>query len=527
MLFGMGYDGLTTADGRVNAGITLGQDMLDQYELNQGTSSAYSMVYHSGVTEDGTCTIGAVDCDWNVDPSEGGFHYSMFSLTKGLGEFIAPNLTVASNWYAKVVDLLLIQQAAEGSWPIDGRDDATTLFATDLSVASLGLVAVPPTLSVAKNGTGVGTVTSAPAGISCGATCSHAYTSGTSITLTATANAGSAFTGWSGAGCSGTGTCVVTLNSDTTVTATFSTSPTKPTSLSTSLSGGGFSGPKITVPTNTAVTDSATLSGDNAASAGGTVTYTVFSDATCQTMIASGGTKPVVAGSVPNSNAVTLANVGTYYWQASYSGDSSNGISASTCGDEVETVQTETNHAPVADPQCVNTQRDTPVPIKLTGSDADGNPLTYTIVSPPQHGTLSGTAPNLVYTPNAGYTGSDSFTFTVNDGHVTSAPANVGITIVAPRKHRRCHSQSTSNRGSCRCWHVDRSHKELRVVNHGYRAVKVTVFVNGHPKSFGELDRGATRTYDLAPYTGRQPWNDVTVTLTSPSATFQNVSLSL
>ncbi|MBI3802256.1 MAG: hypothetical protein HY282_00650 [Nitrospirae bacterium] len=75
-------------------------------------------------------------------------------------------------------------------------------------------------LSVAKTGSGTGTVASSPAGINCGATCSASYNSGTSVTLTATADANSLFTGWSGA-CSGTGSCVVTIDGAKSVTATF------------------------------------------------------------------------------------------------------------------------------------------------------------------------------------------------------------------------------------------------------------------------------------------------------------------
>src|SRR5206468_4026305 len=59
-----------------------------------------------------------------------------------------------------------------------------------------------------------------PTGISCPASCTTSFTSGTVVTLTATPAAGSTFTGWSGGGCSGTGTCAVTLNAATTVTAT-------------------------------------------------------------------------------------------------------------------------------------------------------------------------------------------------------------------------------------------------------------------------------------------------------------------
>ncbi len=77
------------------------------------------------------------------------------------------------------------------------------------------------TLSVGKVGTGSGTVTSEPAGISCGSGCSAAYVPGTSVTLTAIPAAGSTFTGWSGGGCSGEGACTVTLDADKYVAATF------------------------------------------------------------------------------------------------------------------------------------------------------------------------------------------------------------------------------------------------------------------------------------------------------------------
>jgi hypothetical protein len=81
------------------------------------------------------------------------------------------------------------------------------------------------------------------------------------------------------------------------------------------------------------VHDSSTLTGATS-NAGGTVTYTVYSDNTCTTSVASGGTKNVTNGSVPNSDDVTFNSAGDFYWQAVYSGDGNNQAATSTCIEE-------------------------------------------------------------------------------------------------------------------------------------------------------------------------------------------------
>jgi PKD repeat protein len=75
-------------------------------------------------------------------------------------------------------------------------------------------------LTVSKHGTGSGTVSSSPAGISCGVSCEASFDAGTLVTLTATADASSTFSGWSGP-CSGTGSCQVTMDQARSVSATF------------------------------------------------------------------------------------------------------------------------------------------------------------------------------------------------------------------------------------------------------------------------------------------------------------------
>ncbi|MFC7613559.1 hypothetical protein ACFQV2_08010 [Actinokineospora soli] len=92
------------------------------------------------------------------------------------------------------------------------------------------------------------------------------------------------------------------------------------------------------VPIGTTVHDTATLSGASA-NAGGTVTYTVFSDSGCSQNPQDAGTVNVVNGVVPNSNGITFTSAGTFYWQASYSGDANNNPALSVCTSEILVVQ--------------------------------------------------------------------------------------------------------------------------------------------------------------------------------------------
>ena len=67
--------------------------------------------------------------------------------------------------------------------------------------------------------------------------------------------------------------------------------------------------------------------------------------------------------------------------------------------------------------------------LTLKATDGDGDPLTYAISQNPTHGHLTGTAPNMLYTPDDNYTGGDSFTFSVSDGYGGSDSGTVTITI--------------------------------------------------------------------------------------------------
>ncbi|MDI9570363.1 MAG: kelch repeat-containing protein [Pseudomonadota bacterium] len=182
------------------------------------------------------------------DPSTGAF-YPYASLNQArrghavaqlsLGRFLVSGGAHAGNPTMEILDLATDTFTPVTTPMTTARvfHTATTLFTGEPEVdvlivggdvngtAELFTVATAPpanvTLTVAKEGTGVGTVTSAPAGISCGAACNHSFNAGTQVTLTATPASGSVFSGWSGGGCSGTGACTVTLNGNTVVTAAF------------------------------------------------------------------------------------------------------------------------------------------------------------------------------------------------------------------------------------------------------------------------------------------------------------------
>lgn len=127
------------------------------------------------------------------------------------------------------------------------------------------------TLTVSKAGTGTGIVTAT--GINCGLDCSENYNAGTVVTLNASADVSSTFSGWSGGGCTGTGQCVITINANTTVTATFTQQQTQTYTITTSTNpaaGGSVSCNPNPVNSGAQSTCTITTNAGYTASAGGT-----------------------------------------------------------------------------------------------------------------------------------------------------------------------------------------------------------------------------------------------------------------
>ncbi|MEM9531449.1 MAG: Ig-like domain-containing protein, partial [Pseudomonadota bacterium] len=87
--------------------------------------------------------------------------------------------------------------------------------------------------------------------------------------------------------------------------------------------------------------------------------------------------------------------------------------------------------APVAFDGSGTTDFDQPLDLTVSASDGDGDTLTYSVTTPPASGTLNGTGPNYTYTPNAGFSGTDSFVFEASDGTLISNAATFTITVVS------------------------------------------------------------------------------------------------
>ncbi|WP_292658826.1 Ig-like domain-containing protein [Nitratifractor sp.] len=157
----------------------------------------------------------------------------------------------------------------------------------------------------------------------------------------------------------------------------------------------------------------------------------------------------------PDGDTLTIKNVGTpshgtatissgkvvYTPDADYNGTDSFAYTVSDGNGGTDTatvtVTVKANQAPVANDVAVTTSKDTNVTVHLDATDPDGDAITsYPIQSGPSHGTLSGAEPDITYTPDTGYSGTDTFTYKACDEHgACSNEATVTITVAAGPVH--------------------------------------------------------------------------------------------
>lgn len=136
----------------------------------------------------------------------------------------------------------------------------------------------------------------------------------------------------------------------------------------------------------------------------------------------------LTAGQMVDLQLLYYENTGSAVAKLKWTGPSFAGPNGAIIGSQWLYDGTGMARTPYAHAQNVTLVSNNPQPVMLTGS---GGTLTYTVVTPPAHGTLTGTAPDLTYTPATGYNGTDSFTFLVNNGTANSNPATVTIGVLA------------------------------------------------------------------------------------------------
>jgi hypothetical protein len=139
------------------------------------------------------------------------------------------------------------------------------------------------------------------------------------------------------------------------------------------------------------------------------------------------------SGNTLNSEKYTIPATNARYVRVTVNGNTANTWASITELDIFGTT-TSSNSAPVANNQAVITNKNNAIAITLTANDANNDALTYSIVTNPAQGTLTGTAPNLNYNPDTDYVGTDSFTFKANDGTTDGNIATVSITIDDPSR---------------------------------------------------------------------------------------------
>ncbi|MCJ8500222.1 InlB B-repeat-containing protein [Desulfatitalea alkaliphila] len=198
------------------------------------------------------------------------------TATAGTGGSVSPTSRTVNHGSATIFTVTpnsgYTRGNATGSCPAGSWSGNTYTTGTITSGCSVNFDFVASstthTLQVSKSGSGQGTVTSNPAGISCGSTCGASFAGGQSVSLSADAASGSTFAGWGGE-CSGSGTCQVTMNQARSVTATFNVDGSSSTPITEENLAGSW---RITI-TDSAY-DTSTYYIDVTLSSNGTFAYT-------------------------------------------------------------------------------------------------------------------------------------------------------------------------------------------------------------------------------------------------------------
>jgi hypothetical protein len=330
------------------------------------------------VTLNGTDSEGAVNAGTVTDPIAG------ISLGAGLFGEAAIDLTAAGVFPPGVCEAFgsaFVKSRSSSSFTAELKDFIAPI---PVSISNCGTINIH---KVTENGDSsfaystTGGLTPTTFSLSNGGSQSYTKLSAGSYSVTEALTAAQIQAGWtlksltctpaSAAQISG-GTASITLGAGGTVDCTYTNHINLSPTIATTLSA-------TTANIGDAVHDSATLSGATA-NAGGTVTYTVYTDNACSLGARSAGTVTVTNGSVPDSNAITFTQAGTYYWQAAYSGDANNNSATSPCMSEVLVVKTNPSIATSLSATSTNIGTAVHDSATLSGATTDaGGTVTYTV----------------------------------------------------------------------------------------------------------------------------------------------------
>lgn len=289
------------------------------------------------VTLGGTIAEGAVNTGSVTDPLQ----TPAATLTAGLFGEASIDLTAAGVFPANTCETFgsaFVKSRSSSSFTAELKDFIAPI---DVDISNCGTITVH---KVTENGdssfgyTTTGALTPSTFSLSNGGTKTYSNLQTGSYSVTENLTTAQTTAGWTlkslvctptGTGTSASvsgATASITMGLGGAVDCTYTNHVNKSPTIATTLSA-------TSVEVGSTVHDSATLTGATA-NAGGTVTYTVYTDSSCSQGARAAGTVTVTNGSVPDSNGLSFGSAGDFYWQAVYSGDANNNTATSTCTEE-------------------------------------------------------------------------------------------------------------------------------------------------------------------------------------------------
>jgi hypothetical protein len=240
---GDGQGAVISNDGLLNCGGTCSHDYTKGTEVTLSATALEDSLFEGW--SGGGCS-GTNPCTLNIDSAKAVTavfslipEYSLIIAKAGTGKGTVTSDDALINCgdtctedYDEGTEITLTATGNEGTvfmgWSgsgCSGTNPCTLTMDNAKAVTAFFSLVTDYTLIVTKTGMGDGLITSDDGFLDCGMECMRTYAKGTEVTITASADKRSVFTGWSGSGCASTEPCTVTMNSPQAVTATFAPIP--------------------------------------------------------------------------------------------------------------------------------------------------------------------------------------------------------------------------------------------------------------------------------------------------------------